>query len=60
MEDLVHVGIPLLPRHFGEQQAGHQEVDAAQSWEYVAFDFLHVLIRCFTTTRDETVNLAKL
>lgn len=42
VKDLVHVWLPLLARDSGEQQAGYEEVDAAQSSEDVAFKFLHV------------------
>ena len=42
VEHLVHVGKPLLPGHCGEQQAGDEEVAAAQRGEDVAFKFLHV------------------
>lgn len=42
VKDLVHVGFPLLACDSGEQQAGYEEVGAAQSSENVAFKFLHV------------------
>lgn len=42
MKYLVHIRLPLLPSDSGEQQAGYQEVGAAESSEDVAFKFLHV------------------
>lgn len=42
MENLVHVRFPLLPSDSGENQTRNQEVDAAQSCEDVAFEFLHL------------------
>lgn len=38
---LVHIGLPLLSGHSGEDEAGDEKVDAAQSREDVAFKFLH-------------------
>lgn len=49
VEDLVHVRFPLLPCDFRENQAGDQEVGAAESGEDVAFKCLHV----FTWIRAE-------
>lgn len=42
MKYLVHVRFPLLPSDPGEQQAGNQEVGAAQGGEDVALELLHV------------------
>lgn len=43
MENLVHVGLSLLTGDFGEEQAWHQKVGAAQRGEDVAFKFIHFL-----------------
>lgn len=45
MENLVHVRLPLLPCHSGEEQARYEKVGAAKSSEDVAFKFLHLRSR---------------
>lgn len=38
----VHVGLPLHPSYFGEQETRNQKVGAAESSENVPFEFLHL------------------
>lgn len=59
MEYLIHVRISLLPSDFGEQKAGYEKVNAAQSSEDINLKSLHPYSNKNKNTRSLIIHLWK-